>query len=145
MVFATLLNSPVFWSILLAGAASQGLKILLLVFKHRQKFHPADIVVTGGMPSTHTALVVALVLIEYLTQGFSNLFFVTFVVAVIVIRDSLGVRRTAGEEGQTLNEIIRKAKLKIPSLHYSLGHTGPQVAMGAIIGLLSALVAFAVV
>lgn len=142
MALEQLLTNPIFWSIVIAGGVSQLLKILIIVIKHEQPFHPADLLVTGGMPSTHTALVVALVVIEYLISGFSNLFFVTFVFAIIIIRDSLGVRRTAGEEGQVLNEIIKKSKLKLPQLHYSLGHTPAQVLVGAVIGLLAAVTSY---
>lgn len=142
MVLSLLAENQIFWSIFLALVLAQGLKIFLLITRHRQRFHPADLFVTGGMPSSHTALVTSLVLIEYLTQGFSNLFFVTFVFAVIVIRDALGVRRTAGEEGHMLNEIIRRTKLHLPALHYSLGHTPTQVVAGAVIGLLSAVIAY---
>jgi hypothetical protein len=140
MVLETLLHNKVFWSIVLAGAIAQGLKMALIYAKHG--LHPADVVVTGGMPSAHTALVCALVLIEYLTSGFSNLFFVTVVLAVIVIRDALGVRRTAGEEGQIIAKLVKKAKLHITDFHYSLGHTPSQVIVGAIIGFLSAGIAY---
>ncbi|HSU72981.1 MAG TPA: divergent PAP2 family protein [Candidatus Binatia bacterium] len=138
-----LANNPVFWSIVIAAVAAQGLKILLILFRHAQDFHLADLVVTGGMPSSHTALVSALALSAYLTEGFTTLFFVTLVLALIVIRDSLGVRRTVGEEGQVISQLITKAKLRIP-FHYSLGHTPLQVVVGAAIGIVSAIVAFGI-
>ena len=61
------------------------------------------------------------------------------VLAVVVIRDSLGVRRTAGEEGKTINRIIRLAHVRTPPVHYSLGHTPTEVAVGMVIGALAAL------
>ncbi len=143
MVLDQLFQNAVFWSVLLAGALSQGTKILVLMLRHRQSFHPNDLVVTGGMPSTHSALVSALALITYLTEGFSALFFVTLVIAAIVLRDALGVRRSVGEEGKLLNQVIARSKLKLPRLHYSLGHTPMEVAVGVAIGLLSAGIAFA--
>ena len=137
-----LFASNVFWAIVIAAVVAQGLKILIMVFKYKEGFHPVDLVITGGMPSQHTALVTSLTLIIYLNEGFSTLFFVAAVLAGVVIRDALGVRRTAGQEGQILNEVIKRTKLKLPRLHYSLGHTPKQVIVGFIIGLLSAAVPF---
>jgi len=62
--------------------------------------------------------------------------------AVIVIRDALGVRRTAGEEGKLLNRVIKATKLKLPPVHYSLGHLPKEVACGVAIGLASAIVLY---
>jgi len=128
----------VFYAIALSFVASQGLKILL--FMRKGRFCIEDIAVTGGMPSSHSAVVTALALSIFLTEGPTALFFTTLVLATIVIRDALGVRRTAGEEGQLLNEVIKKAKLKLPPVHYSLGHKPREVAVGIAIGLASALI-----
>ncbi|MBI4145118.1 divergent PAP2 family protein [Candidatus Woesearchaeota archaeon] len=142
MVLEQLVQNRLFWSVLVAVVAAQGLKIALLVLKRRQRFFLADLVVTGGMPSSHSALVSSLALGIYLSEGFSALFFVAIVLALIVLRDSLGVRRTAGEEGQVLNELIKRSKLRLPNVHYSLGHTPAQVIVGVLIGIASACVVF---
>ena len=136
-----LFANKVFLAILLGGVLSQGLKILLIIFKHKLSFHPKDLVVTGGMPSSHSALVTSLVVILYLEEGFTSLFFLSLVLALIVLRDAYGVRRTAGEEGHIINTIIEKTKLKIKELHYSLGHTPKQVMVGIIIGFFSGILA----
>lgn len=128
----------VFYAIALAFLFSQGLKILL--FMRKGQFHLTDWAVTGGMPSSHSAVVTALALSVFLAEGPSPLFFTTLVLAVVVIRDALGVRRTAGDEGKLLNEVIKKARLKLPPVHYSLGHLPKEVAAGICIGLLSSLV-----
>jgi acid phosphatase family membrane protein YuiD len=97
-------------------------------------------VVTGGMPSTHCATVTALFVSILQTEGWrSPTFVVAAVLAVIVIRDALGVRRTAGDEGRTINKIIRLAHVRTPPVHYSLGHTPSEVALGIAIGALVAL------
>lgn len=142
MVLDNLWTNNVFWAILISVVVSQGLKVLLIIFRRRKKFKLEDMAVTGGMPSSHSALVSAVVLIILINEGTSTLFFVSAVLGAIVIRDALGVRRTAGEEGKILNLVIKKAKLKIPKLKYSLGHTPKQVFVGIIIGLISAAIAY---
>ena len=126
----------VLYAIILAFIGSQGLKLAL--FSRRGALHVKDLAVTGGMPSAHCAVVTALSTSVYFTEGMTPLFFTTVVLAVIVIRDALGVRRTAGEEGKLLNEVIKKTRLKLPKVHYSLGHLPTEVAAGIGIGLLSA-------
>ena len=127
-------------SVVLALTAAQGMKMLLIVVRHRQRLHLEDIVVTGGMPSAHSATVTALCLSILWTEGWRNSIFVlSAVLAVVVIRDALGVRRTAGEEGKTINSIIRLGHVRTPLVHYSLGHTPTEVAVGIAIGALAAL------
>ena len=142
--FNTLFTSQVFWAIVVAVIAAQGVKILLLIFKQRQRFVWDDLFVTGSMPSAHAAIVIALVLILFLTEGFSPLFFVAFVMAAIVIRDAVGVRRTVGEESKVLGNVITVLKTKfhisIPrKMHQSLGHQPIEVFVGTLIGIASAV------
>ena len=142
-----LFASPVFWAIIVAVIAAQGVKILLLVFKQGQKFILEDLFVTGSMPSAHAAIVVALVLILLLTEGFSLLFFVSFVFAAIVIRDAVGVRRTVGEESKVLTNVITVLKTKFHiaisrKMHQSLGHQPIEVFVGTLIGIASAIVVY---
>ena len=120
-------------SILLAGFGAQLLKLIIYFFRHRS-LNLRDIVVTGGMPSSHSAFVVALATAVYLEESTSTAFVVALVLAFIVLRDAFGVRRTVGEEGLLLTEILRKLKLKT-NTHIALGHTPLQVLVGAIIGL----------
>lgn len=133
-------QDTVLYSIVLSFILSQGLKILL--FLRHGNFHVKDLAVTGGMPSSHSAVVTALATSILLTQGLTPLFLTTVVLAVIVIRDALGVRRTAGEEGKLLNRVIKATKLKLPPVHYSLGHLPKEVAAGVAIGLASAIVSY---
>ena len=144
-----LFASPVFWAIIVAVIAAQGVKIVLLVFKQRQKFIWEDLFVTGSMPSAHAAIVVSLIVILLLTEGFSPLFFVSFVFAAIVIRDAVGVRRTVGEESKVLTNVITVLKTKFHiaisrKMHQSLGHQPIEVFVGTLIGIASAIVVYLV-
>jgi len=129
----------VFFSIVAAGILTQAIKILLSKL-HGHHVHAADLVVTGGMPSTHSALVTALALSIYFTEGMTTTFLVAAALTAIVLRDALGVRRTAGEEGKIINQLITKTKLEVNPLHYSLGHTPAEVAVGVIIGLMTSVI-----
>ena len=119
--------------VLLSGFGAQLLKLLILFFRHKSlSWH--DLVVTGGMPSSHAAFVVSLASIIYLEEGLSTVFVVSLVLALIVLRDAFGVRRTAGMEGKQIERLLKLHKLK-SKFHYSLGHTPLQVIVGALIGL----------
>lgn len=124
-------------TILLAGFGAQLLKIILFWFRHKRlSWH--DLIVTGGMPSSHAAFVVSLATIIYLEEGTSTAFAISLVLAFIVLRDAFGVRRTVGEEGLVINQILKKLKIK-PEAHFSLGHTPWQVVVGAVMGLVVAV------
>jgi len=139
-----LLSSHIFWSILAASFTAQAAKICLLIFKKKEKFQWSDLFVTGNMPSGHSALVTALTVSILLSEGFSPLFFMSFVFAAIVVRDAVGVRRAVGEEGKVLSNIITVLKtrfhINIPrKMHQSLGHQPIEVFIGSLIGILSSV------
>ncbi len=141
-VINQLLSSHIFWSIFVALLVAQTTKIIILVFKKKEKFSFSDLFVTGSMPSGHSAFVSALTASILFTEGFSPLFFASFVFSSIVIRDAVGVRRTVGEEGKVLSNVINVLKHKfhvnIPrKMHESLGHQPIEVFVGAIIGIVT--------
>ena len=131
--------NDIFLSILIAGAVSQILKIIIITVKHKQKFSFNDLIVTGGMPSTHSALVSSLAAIIFLEQGLSALFWVVLTFSLIVLRDSMGVRRSVGEEGKAIEKIVKYERIKIDRFRYALGHTPVEVAAGLFIGFISAV------
>ena len=100
---------------------------------------------SGGMPSSHTAMVVSTALLVGATVGFdSALFAVTAVFASIVMYDASGVRRETGLQAQVLNEILRKVfvdgqPITDGELKELVGHTKVEVLGGFIVGLLTAL------
>ena len=124
-------------SLLFAGFGAQLIKLIWLWFKHKTLTW-RDLVVTGGMPSSHSAFVVSLATSIYLEEGLTTTFAISLVLAMIVLRDAFGVRRTAGEEGSVINLIIKRLKMKTET-HFALGHTPLQVLVGALIGLVVSL------
>lgn len=124
-------------TLLLAGFGAQLVKLIGLWFRHKRlSWH--DLVVTGGMPSSHSAFVVSLATIIYLVEGTSTGFAISLVFAFVVVRDAFGVRRSVGEEGHVIDEMLKKLKIK-KKVHYSMGHTPLQVLVGSVIGVLVAM------
>ena len=133
--------NKVLLSVILAGFGAQILKLILYYFKHKTlTFH--DLVVTGGMPSSHSAFVVGLSTIIYLEESASTAFAISLVLTFIVLRDAFGVRRSVGMEGKAIEKLFKLNHLK-SKFHYSMGHTPSQVLIGALVGfLISAAVHF---
>ena len=143
-IASNLFANSIFLSILTAGAVSQILKIIIITAKHKQKFSFNDLIVTGGMPSTHSALVSSLAAIIFLEQGLSALFLVVLTFSLIVLRDSMGVRRSVGEEGKAIEKIVKYERIKIDRFRYALGHSPIEVIIGLVIGLVSAILVYSI-
>ena len=125
--------NPVALAVLMAGFGAQMLKLIILYFRHKSlSWH--DLVVTGGMPSSHSAFVVSLATIIYLEEGVTTAFVISLVLAFIVLRDAFGVRRTVGIEGKQIEKLLKLNKMK-SKFHYSMGHTPLEVLVGSILGL----------
>lgn len=136
-----LIANPIFLTIIFAGVGAQVIKIIIFLIKYKT-IHPLDVIATGGMPSSHSALMVGLPTIIYLTEGLTTAFFIALSLTFIVIVDAMGVRRTAGEEGRLLHRLIKKAGLKVKEPHYALGHTPAQVVVGAVFGFVVAVIVY---
>ena len=136
------------WTAVLSSLGAQVIKVLLiLVFERR--WEPDKFVETGGMPSSHTAMVTALSTGVGITQGLgSPLFAVAVVFSLIVIYDATGVRHSSGQQARLLNELLIELREVVREgfapnpLRVLLGHTYLEVAVGAIIGVLAAFLSF---
>ena len=136
----SLVMNKIALAVLVGGFGAQLLKLLIFFFRHKSlSWH--DLVVTGGMPSSHSAFVVSLASIVYLEEGLSTAFVISLVLAMIVLRDAFGVPRTVGMEGKQIEKLLRLHKLK-SKFHYSMGHTPLQVVIGATLGLASSLLVY---
>ena len=94
---------------------------------------------TGGMPSSHSAVVTSLMTAVGLSEGFASpIFAVAFVFSFIVMYDAAGVRLAAGKQAKILNQLINSNQVKVDTnekLKELLGHTPIQVFVGAIYGI----------
>lgn len=136
---------------------AQFLKLPIHYFIY-QKWGPTIIFSTGGMPSSHCAFVSALTLSLALTEGIASpLFAISFVLAGIVIHDSIGIRREAGKHATVLNDMKKefydivnelnkgkhKNKLIVDKrLKELLGHEPIEVISGIILGITIVLITF---
>lgn len=95
----------------------------------------------GGMPSSHTAVVVSLATMIGKDIGVDTpLFAMSLLFAFVVMYDAAGVRRAAGKQARLLNRIVETpglTNLQVQErLVEVLGHTPMQVIVGAIIGVI---------
>ena len=98
---------------------------------------------SGGMPSSHSAVVVAISTYIALAEGIhSSIFGLSFIFAMIVIYDSMKVRYSNGKQAEAINNIIEAEKIKVPVVRIVRGHTPLEVAVGGAIGILIGYAAF---
>jgi acid phosphatase family membrane protein YuiD len=96
---------------------------------------------SGGMPSSHTALVVGLTTAIGLKESLdSSIFALCLVFSLVVMYDATGVRLHAGRQAEVLNQLILELPPQHPvsdtrPLRDSLGHTPIQVGVGALVGM----------
>ncbi len=95
---------------------------------------------SGGMPSSHSAMVSSLATAVGYRRGLqSDLFALSVVFAVIVMYDASGVRQAAGKQAKVLNQIVREFFSGQPvseeELKELIGHTPVEVIVGALVGI----------
>jgi acid phosphatase family membrane protein YuiD len=116
----------------------KGIKELLATFFWR----------TGGMPSSHSAVVASMTAAVGFIEGLgSNLFAVSLLIAMVVMRDAVGVRRAVGLHARSFNLLGRYAADKFDYDFHPVkeiqGHGPLEVAAGALLGIIvSAFVVF---
>jgi acid phosphatase family membrane protein YuiD len=136
--FVALGQNIVFMSAITAWFLAQLLKTMTSYWKHGE-FNLERLVGAGGMPSSHTALVVGLASAVALNDGLqSSLFGMAVVLASIVMYDAAGVRRAAGKQAKVINKLVRQLRVE-HTLHdirlkELLGHTPLEVMAGALLG-----------
>ncbi|HAM87923.1 MAG: hypothetical protein US83_C0016G0009 [Candidatus Falkowbacteria bacterium GW2011_GWC2_38_22] len=138
------MNYHILLAPLIAGFIAQFAKFFLK--SNQRKFAFKNLTAYSGMPSGHSALVIALATITGLEESLNSPFFsISIVLAIVVIRDALGIRRYLGQHGHTLNVLVKDLKNdnvleeKYPHLLEKIGHTPSQVLIGSLIGFLTSL------
>lgn len=95
---------------------------------------------TGGMPSSHSSCTMGMAVSVGLIEGFNSVSFaIALCLAVIVMYDAAGVRRTVGLQAKVLNQMVAELFSEHPRLSGErlkelLGHTPFEVLVGAILG-----------
>ena len=140
-----LLHNKVLLCAITGWFVAQVCKALLFALMNR-RFQLERLVGSGGMPSSHAATVLAMVVasgVEYGPESFP--FAISALVAIIVIHDARGVRLETGRHAEVLNRLMHYGDLKElfedeAYLKELVGHTPFQVLVGAILGAVTGLI-----
>lgn len=142
--FIQFLHNPILLSCVFSWLGAQFLKAAIrLIYGRIHSFTELIEVMfwrTGGMPSSHSALVTSLCVTIGLRHGIhSDLFVFSLCFFLVVIRDAFGVRRSSGLQAKKLNEIGNELKDNKVIENYKAikevdGHTPMEVLCGCLLG-----------
>src|SRR5215470_13908836 len=140
-----LLTNRILLAAVIAWAVAQVSKTVFELIQQR-KLILSRLVSSGGMPSSHTALVTGLATATGRVMGVgSATFAIAVVLAGIVMYDAAGVRRAVSIQARILNQMIDEAFQGQPfaekRLRELIGHTPIQVFVGALLGIAIGLLA----
>ena len=127
---------------LISASIAQLIKVITYLYTHK-KINFKIFTTTGGMPSSHTAGVIALSTSVALIEGLSSIVFaVSLGFSLVIMQDAAGLRRAAGKTAATLNrlvdEFVQKNQEVKPyaALKELLGHTPLEVFCGMVLGII---------
>lgn len=131
-VWNDMLGNQILVSAVVGWTVAQVLKTLIDCALNKS-FNAERLVGSGGMPSSHSATVCALTTAAALEYGAGSFeFAVSFVLAMVVMYDAIGVRRETGKQAKLLNSILMENPLKLNAevlqekLKEYVGHTAPS-------------------
>ena len=135
----TLFSNPYFSSSFWAWFIAQTLKVILTLVKER-KLDLYRFVGSGGMPSSHSAMVMGLSTAIGLKMGWDSLeYALALIFSLITMYDASGVRRAVGKQAIILNQMIKdkqqNKQIEERQLKELVGHTPIEVIAGAILGI----------
>lgn len=139
MSISGIIHNRVLLSAIIAWAVAQVLKVIIVALTSK-RFDYTRLVGSGGMPSSHSAFVMALTTKTGIVEGFSSTnFAIALCFALVVMYDAAGVRRAAGIQARILNNIMNDLSQNKPlqekKLKELLGHTPIEVFAGAMLGI----------
>lgn len=129
---------------IVSWALAQALKVVYLLLTQR-KLELWRMASSGGMPSSHSALVTGLATAVGLSEGVqSTVFAITVVLAGVVMYDAAGIRQAVSIQARILNrlidELVTHQSWNEKRLRELLGHTRVEVFAGFLLGLIVAFV-----
>lgn len=140
MYLGMLTTNPVIDCALLAWFLAQFIKVVLDLIILR-KFDVKRFVSSGGMPSSHSSMVVACTVAIGKLYGVEDpVFALAVVFSAVVMYDACNVRRSAGDTARLVNQLLAHverltAEDFAEDLKEVMGHTPLQVLMGALLGV----------
>ncbi|RPJ38732.1 MAG: divergent PAP2 family protein [Chloroflexi bacterium] len=141
-----IIGNPVLFIGVFAWALAQFLKVPIEYILYR-RLNWGLWFSSGGMPSSHSALMTAITLAIGVLEGFdSALFALAFAITMIVLYDAAGVRREAGRHAEKINilltEFFSGQPISDKQLKEVIGHTPAQVLAGVCLGIGTTLLFF---
>lgn len=140
-----MLHNRILISALIGWCVAQILKTGIHMY-FTKAFVAERLVGSGGMPSSHSSTVCALATATGISYGLGSFeFAITTIFAIVVMYDAIGVRRETGIQAKVLNEMMdlfanmNKNLTVADKLKEFVGHTPLQVLMGALLGILIAV------
>lgn len=140
--FIDISKNKVVGIVVLAWAVAQILKVIIALIEEK-RIDFTRLVGSGGMPSSHSSFVTSLATAVGRIKGFESVdFAITAVLALVVMYDATGVRRSAGEQAKILNKIAEyldnptdDEQFMEKKLKELVGHSPFEVFMGALLGI----------
>ena len=130
-------------AIVVAWVIAQGGKFAINSARAKGSARYRSLYESGGMPSSHSASVVALATIVGLVDGVNSAVFgIALLFAVVVMYDAVGVRRSSGEQGIALNKLLEKLGSDVKLVRVARGHYLKEVVVGALLGLVVGFLTF---
>jgi acid phosphatase family membrane protein YuiD len=129
-----------------AWGIAQITKVAYISFRQR-RLNLRVLAEMGGMPSSHSAIVMGLTAAIGRLNGFSSpAFAIALIFSLVVMYDAAGVRRAAGRQAAVLNRLVEDLftmrGLREERLRELIGHTPVEVLVGAALGIVVGLIPF---
>jgi len=142
-MISDLINNKIVIAAMISWLLGQGLKFPF-EYLINKRWDWTIMFSTGGLPSSHSAVVTAVALSIGLIDGFdTSLFALAAATGLIVIYDAAGVRRQAGFHAERINQIMRdfleSGHFEQEDLKEMLGHSPFEVVSGIVLGVLISL------
>ena len=144
--FIVFFTNPIFISAIFSWLGAQFIKTIIELFYGKITSFKALLESmfwkTGGMPSSHSAIVMAVCVSIGIKEGTtSGVFMVALLFTFITMRDAVGVRRSSGIQSQKINELGKLLEEngtieKYTPIKEVNGHTPMQVVLGSLLGAL---------
>jgi acid phosphatase family membrane protein YuiD len=129
---------------LVAWAVAQVAKVVIASTRAR-RLNLRVLADPGGMPSSHSAIVMGLTTAVGKYAGWTTApFAIALIFSFVVMYDAAGVRRAAGKQAAVLNRLVQDLMnmrgVQETELRELLGHTPVEVLVGAVLGIAAGLI-----
>ncbi len=138
--FIQIITHPILLAAFFSHIVSQSIKVIILLIQKKEYAWKALYQNYGGMPSSHTAVVIGITFAILFSEGVSNLFMLSLFWAAFIISDVLSVKWFFGPRSIILHEVVevmaKKHKKKLKDPPTAVGHSIPEVLVGITIGFI---------